>query len=72
MQLTLEIENKKLYDSLVQFLHSAGIAVISSGRKKKQKTALRERSFGSMKGLVKYMSDDFNEPLDDFKEYMPQ
>ena len=26
---------------------------------------------GSMKGLVTYMADDFNEPLDDFKEYMP-
>ncbi len=27
--------------------------------------------FGSMKGVVKYMADDFNEPLDEFKEYMP-
>jgi hypothetical protein len=26
---------------------------------------------GSMKGFVTYMADDFNEPLDDFKEYMP-
>jgi hypothetical protein len=26
---------------------------------------------GSMPNLVKYMADDFNEPLDDFKEYMP-
>ncbi len=28
--------------------------------------------FGSMKGVVTYMADDFNEPLDDFKEYMPE
>ena len=27
--------------------------------------------FGCMKGVVTYMADDFNEPLDDFKEYMP-
>jgi hypothetical protein len=26
--------------------------------------------FGCMKGTVTYMSDDFNAPLDDFKEYM--
>ena len=25
---------------------------------------------GCMKGTVVWMSDDFNEPLDDFKEYM--
>ena len=28
------------------------------------------RKFGGMKGLVVYMADDFNEPLDDFAEYM--
>ncbi len=27
--------------------------------------------FGSMKGVVQYMAEDFNEPLDDFEEYMP-
>lgn len=25
---------------------------------------------GSMKGFVTYISDDFNEPLEDFKDYM--
>jgi len=29
-----------------------------------------KRSFGSMKGFVKYMAPDFDEPLDDFKDYM--
>jgi hypothetical protein len=29
-----------------------------------------KRLFGSMKGLVLYMADDFDAPLDDFKEYM--
>ncbi len=26
--------------------------------------------FDQMKGFVKYISDDFDEPLDDFKDYM--
>ncbi len=29
----------------------------------------KRRKFGSAKGLIK-IYDDFNEPLDDFKEYM--
>ena len=32
--------------------------------------AKRQREFGSMKGLVTYISPDFDEPLQDFKEYM--
>lgn len=31
--------------------------------------AQKQRKFGSAKGLIK-MSDDFDQPLDDFKEYM--
>jgi hypothetical protein len=26
--------------------------------------------YGSMKGLIKYMADDFDAPLEDFKDYM--
>jgi len=26
--------------------------------------------FGGLKGFVVYMADDFDEPLDDFKDYM--
>jgi len=29
-----------------------------------------DRGYGSMKGLIKYMADDFDAPLEDFKEYM--
>ena len=32
----------------------------------------KRRLVGSMKGLVTYMADDFNEPLDEFKDYMPE
>jgi len=29
-----------------------------------------KRRFGSMKGLVVEIADDFDEPLEDFKDYM--
>lgn len=28
------------------------------------------RGYGSLKGLITFISDDFDEPLDDFKDYM--
>ena len=36
-----------------------------------EKTAfpLKSRGYGSLKGKI-WMSEDFNEPLEDFKEYM--
>lgn len=30
----------------------------------------KQRTFGSARGLIKEMSDDFDEPLEDFAEYM--
>lgn len=30
----------------------------------------KKRTFGCMRGLVTHMSDDFDEPLEDFAEYM--
>jgi hypothetical protein len=35
-----------------------------------KKPASKQRLLGCMKGLVIYMADDFDAPLDDFKEYM--
>jgi hypothetical protein len=29
-----------------------------------------KRRFGSMKGLVEHIADDFDAPLEDFEEYM--
>ncbi len=37
--------------------------------KKKSKTKIKERKFGCAKGLF-IMHDDFDEPLEDFKDYM--
>ncbi len=41
----------------------------TKAQKQPQQPALQKRQFGAGKGLVT-MSDDFDEPLDDFKEYM--
>jgi len=37
--------------------------------RKKQKTVLKKRQFGYAKGFFE-MTEDFDKPLDDFKEYM--
>ena len=38
--------------------------------RKKQKSNKKEREFGCMKGIVAFMANNFNDPIDDFKEYM--
>ncbi|MFM9838123.1 MAG: DUF2281 domain-containing protein [Cyclobacteriaceae bacterium] len=39
-----------------------------------QRTELKQETrqpiFGSGKGLITYMAEDFDEPLEDFKDYM--
>jgi antitoxin (DNA-binding transcriptional repressor) of toxin-antitoxin stability system len=35
-----------------------------------QKPARRRPKFGSAKGIILYMADDFDAPLEDFREYM--
>lgn len=37
---------------------------------KNEKPKRKDRKFGSMKGLVKNIADDFDAPLEDFKDYM--
>jgi hypothetical protein len=37
---------------------------------KAEKPQRKPRKFGSMKGLIKNIADDFNAPLEDFKDYM--
>jgi hypothetical protein len=49
----------KEVDTFVEFLKT----------KQKEKSKIKERKFGCAKGLM-VMHDDFDAPLDDFKEYM--
>lgn len=45
----------QLYEELIRLLHPTE----------------RKPRFGSAKGLVTFMADDFDAPLDDFNEYTP-
>lgn len=58
----IEPKAKKLLDDL------ANLNLIKV--QKTEKTQPKERKFGSMKGLVKHIAEDFDAPLDDFKDYM--
>ncbi len=58
----IEPKAKKLLDDLA----SLNLIKLQTNEKPNRK----ERKFGSMKGLVKNIADDFNAPLEDFKDYM--
>lgn len=58
----LEPKAKKLLDDL----ESLNLIKVQ----KKTSPEKKQRKFGSMKGLVIDIADDFDAPLDDFKEYM--
>lgn len=56
----LEPKAEKLLDDLA----SLNLIKVQKTEKPKRK----ERKFGSMKGLVKYIADDFNKTPEDFSE----
>jgi hypothetical protein len=56
---SLPAELKKEVSDFVEFLK----------QKTKSKTILKKRQLGAARGLIK-MSSDFDEPLEDFKDYM--
>jgi Protein of unknown function (DUF2281) len=58
----LEPKAKQLLDDL------ANLNLIKVQKTEKPKK--KEREFGSMKGLVVHIAEDFNAPLEDFKDYM--
>ena len=60
------------FNQLPAFLQQEVIDFVGYLSSKYQSTRLvQKRKAGSMKGLVKYMSEDFNSPLEDFKDYEP-
>jgi Protein of unknown function (DUF2281) len=58
----LEPKAKRLLDDL------ANLNLIKLHTESKPKK--KERKFGSMRGLVVKIADDFDAPLEDFKDYM--
>ena len=55
-----------LTDAQLQKLYALFVEIFPE---RKQPTP---RKLGSLPGLIKYMAPDFDEPLEDFKEYMPE
>lgn len=44
--------------------------LIKLSKREKNDKEKKPLQFGSMKGLVLYMADDFDAPLEDFEDYM--
>lgn len=58
----IEPKAKKLIDDLAN-LNLIKVQKVENSKRK-------ERQFGSMKGLVVSIAEDFDAPLEDFKDYM--
>ncbi len=60
----------ELIDWIARLTDQYSINKILSLKKELSATAKSDSTiFGSGKHLIEYISDDFNEPLNDFKEY---
>lgn len=72
-QITLAEASQHLSDLIEAALEGEEIIIIKDNQQAVKLTpvlpAKRRPNFGSAKGLVT-ISDDFDEPLEDFKEYM--
>ncbi|MBU0763982.1 MAG: DUF2281 domain-containing protein [Bacteroidetes bacterium] len=70
MEATIRIDDSKTFQALLHFLKSINIEVITKQEKNKQKKNSLSNSpeYGRLKGKI-FTTTDFNEPLDDFKEY---
>lgn len=55
----------KLDEAQLRQLHATVSSILT-----KESEPAKQRKVGTMKGLVTYIADDFDAPLDDFKEYM--
>lgn len=73
-ELRRDIEQKLpfLSERKLAALHNMLDAFLDSDKKPDEPRKKKRGLVGSMPGLVKYMADDFNEPLEDFKDYMPE
>ncbi|HMQ63783.1 MAG TPA: DUF2281 domain-containing protein [Flavilitoribacter sp.] len=69
LQIFREIDQLPV-ESLLELKEVVSKLIATPPQSSKEKK--KKRQFGSMKGLVKYMAPDFNEPLEAFKDYMPE
>ena len=73
MELTVHVELDDVL-KLIQQLPEGELSNLKAEIEKRQQQAappdpLGERQFGTMKGLVIYMAPDFDDEMEDFKEY---
>jgi len=69
--MNIEAEKSELIDWISRLSDQQLIQEILLFRKKTETSkALLPREFGGGKHFFSYIADDFNAPLDDFKEYM--
>lgn len=73
----MELRLNVSFQDIVSVVHQLSPNELKELKNEVEKTLAENKSpqkekriFGRMKGFVKYMADDFNEPLEDFKDYM--
>ena len=68
----LEQAKSRLEELIERVAHGEEVVITKSDQPVARLSAVvgtRQRQFGSVKGEI-WMSDDFDEPLEDFREYM--
>ncbi|MEZ0487239.1 DUF2281 domain-containing protein [Fibrella aquatica] len=70
MELTVQIGFSQLVQAIRKLLPEQRKSIQSVLEEDTNPSKNKPRQFGTLKGLVTYIADDFDAPLDDFKEYM--
>jgi hypothetical protein len=73
----MELRLNVSFDDIISVVHQLSPNELTELKNEVDKTLAKTKSpkkekkvFGRMEGFVNYMADDFNEPLEDFKDYM--
>ena len=72
LHIDLEQAKSRLEELIERVAHGEDVVITKSDQPVARLSAIegkRQRQFGSVKGQI-WMSDDFDEPLEDFREYM--
>jgi antitoxin (DNA-binding transcriptional repressor) of toxin-antitoxin stability system len=73
-RITLEDAQRRLPELIASAIPGEEIEIIQDDRTIARLVTVAQspadRCFGSAKGSILYMADDFDAPLDDFKDYM--
>ncbi|MEZ0609444.1 DUF2281 domain-containing protein [Fibrella sp. WM1] len=70
MELTVQIGFAQLLDAIRKLPPEQRKDIQSALEKDALQPVMTERKFGTLKGVVTYLADDFDAPLEDFSGYM--